>query len=83
MQEEHLALGEKAFGRGADSLTTVKYRSHIDALKAVESSLRDEGGISLLLGSDGAGKTTILRKFAMHLSAETDVVLLDGRELDP
>jgi len=83
MQEEHLALGEKAFGTGADSLTTVKYRSHIDALKAVESSLRDEGGISLLLGSDGAGKTTILRKFAMHLSTDTDVVLLDGRELDP
>lgn len=83
MQDEHLALGEKAFGSAADSLTTVKYRSHLDALKAVESSLREEGGISLLLGSDGAGKTTILRKFAMHLSTDTDVVLLDGRELDP
>lgn len=83
MQDEHLALGEKAFGSAADALTTVKYRSHLDALKAVESSLREEGGISLLLGSDGAGKTTILRKFAMHLSTDTDVVLLDGRELDP
>ena len=83
MQEEHLALGERAFGAAADSLTTVKYRSHIDALKAVESSLHDTGGISLLLGSDGAGKTTILRQFAMHLSTDTDVVLLDGRELDP
>ena len=83
MQANHSALGNKAFGDASDSLTTVKYRSHLDALKAVESSLRDTGGISLLFGSDGAGKTTILRKFAMHLSAETDVVLLDGRELDP
>lgn len=83
MQENHSALGNKAFGEASDALTTVKYRSHLDALKAVESALRDDGGISLLFGSDGAGKTTILRQFAMHLSAETDVVLLDGRELDP
>ena len=82
MQENHIALGDKAFGDAADALTTVKYRSHIDALKAVESSLRDAGGISLLLGSDGAGKTTILRKFSLHLSGDTDVVLLDGRDLD-
>ncbi len=83
MQENHSALGNKAFGDTADALATVKYRSHLDALKAVESSLRDAGGISLLFGSDGAGKTTILRQFSMHLSAETDVVLLDGRDLDP
>jgi type II secretory pathway predicted ATPase ExeA len=82
MQAEHLALGEKAFGNAADSLTTVKYRSHLDALKAVESSLHEPGGISLLLGSDGAGKTTILRQFALHLANDSDVVLLDGRELD-
>ena len=83
MQAEHLALGEKAFGTEADSLITVKYRSHLDALKAVESALQADGGVSLLLGSDGSGKTTILRKFSLHLSSDTDVVLLDGRELDP
>jgi type II secretory pathway predicted ATPase ExeA len=83
MQAKHLALGNKAFGDETDALTTVKYRSHLDALKAVEAALRDSGGVSLLLGSDGAGKTTILRKFSMHLSSDTDVVLLDGRELDP
>jgi type II secretory pathway predicted ATPase ExeA len=82
MQAEHLALGEKAFGGAADSLITVKYRSHLDALKSVESSLHEPGGVSLLLGSDGAGKTTILREFALHLSSDSDVVMLDGRELD-
>lgn len=83
MQANQSALGNKAFGDASDALTTVKYRSHLDALKAVESSLQGDGGISLLFGSDGAGKSTILRKFAMHLSADTDVVFLDGRELDP
>jgi len=83
MQDNLSALSNKAFGEASDALTTVKYRSHLDALKAVEFSLRDAGGISLLFGSDGAGKTTILRQFALHLSAETDVVFLDGRDLDP
>jgi type II secretory pathway predicted ATPase ExeA len=83
MQENNSALGSKAFGDTSDSLTTVKYRSHLNALKSVEFSLRDAGGISLLFGSDGAGKSTILRQFSMHLSAETDVILLDGRDLEP
>ncbi len=83
MQENHSALGNKAFGDASDALTTVKYLSHIDAVKAVESSLCDAGGISLLFGSDGAGKSTILRQFSMHLSAETDVIFLDGRDLEP
>ncbi|MDH4126997.1 MAG: hypothetical protein OEV69_15320, partial [Gammaproteobacteria bacterium] len=67
MQENHTSLGNKAFGDGSFSLTTVKYRSHIDALKAVEFALHDTGGISLLGGPDGAGKTTILREFSLHL----------------
>ena len=83
MQENHSALGNKAFGDASDALTTVKYRSHIDAVKSVESALREAGGISLLFGSDGAGKSTILRQFSMHLSAESDVIYLDGRDLDP
>ncbi|MDA1064642.1 MAG: hypothetical protein O2907_10025, partial [Proteobacteria bacterium] len=71
MQENHSSLGNKAFGDGSFSLTTVKYRSHSDALKAVEFALRDAGGISLLSGPEGAGKTTILREFALHLANET------------
>jgi len=83
MQENHSSLGNKAFGDDEISLTTVKYRSHIDALKAVESSLRDAGGVSLLIGADGSGKTTILREFALHLANETDVVFIDGSHLKP
>jgi len=83
MQENHTSLGNKAFGDGSFSLTTVKYRSHIDALKAVEYSLRDTGGISLLGGPAGAGKTTILREFGLHLANETEVVFVDGSQLLP
>lgn len=83
MQENHTSLGNKAFGDGSFSLTTVKYRSHIDALKAVEFALRDTGGISLLVGPDGAGKTTILREFGLHLANETEVVFVDGSQLMP
>lgn len=83
MQENHTSLGNKAFGVGSLSLTTVKYRSHIDALKAVEFSLRDTGGVSLLGGPDGAGKTTMLREFALHLANETEVVFVDGSHLKP
>ncbi|MDA0707001.1 MAG: AAA family ATPase [Proteobacteria bacterium] len=83
MQENHSSLGNKAFGDGSFSLTTVKYRSHSDALKAVEFALRDAGGISLLSGPEGAGKTTILREFALHLANETEVVFVDGSHLKP
>ena len=83
MQENHTLLGNRAFGDGSFSLTTVKYRSHIDALKAVEFSLRDTGSISLLGGPEGAGKTTILREFALHLANETEVVFVDGSHLKP
>ncbi|MDH5322183.1 MAG: AAA family ATPase [Gammaproteobacteria bacterium] len=83
MQENHTSLGNKAFGDGSFSLTTVKYRSHIDALKAVEFALHDTGGISLLGGPDGAGKTTILREFSLHLANETEVVFVDGSHLKP
>lgn len=83
MQQNHSALGEKAFGDAADTLTCVRYRSHRDALQAVESSLRDSGGISLLVGPEGSGKSTILRAFALHLASELDVIFIDGTRLKP
>ena len=83
MQENHSSLGNTAFGDGANSLTTVKYRSHIEALRAVESSLQAAGGISLLVGDEGSGKSTILREFAMHLANEADAIFIDGSHLKP
>ena len=83
MQESYSVLGEKAFGADADSLTVIKYRSHQDALKFLQSALRGPNGIGLLYGPHGAGKTTIVRELAMQLSADADVAYVDGRQMKP
>lgn len=83
MQESYSILGEKAFGADADSLTVIKYRSHQDALKFLQSALRGPNGIGLLYGPHGAGKTTIVRELAMQLSADTDVAYVDGTQAKP
>lgn len=83
MQESYALLGEKAFGADADSLTVIKYRSHQDALKFLQSALRGPNGIGLLYGPHGAGKTTIVRELAMQLSADADVAYVDGKQMKP
>ena len=83
MQENYPVLGERAFGADADSMTVIKYRSHQDALKFLQSALRGPDGIGLLYGPHGAGKTTIVRELAMQLSADTDVAYVDGKQMKP
>lgn len=83
MQENYSVLGERAFGQDSDSLTVIKYRSHQDALKFLQSALRGPNGIGLLFGPRGAGKTIIVRELAMQLSADADVAYVDGKQMKP
>ena len=83
MQENYSVLGDRAFGGDADSLTVIKYRSHHDALKFLQSALRGPNGIGLLYGPAGSGKTIITRELAMQLSSDTDVAYVDGRQMKP
>ena len=83
MQENHSILGDRAFGGEADSLTVIKYRSHHDALKFLQSALRGPNGIGLLYGPEGSGKSTIARELAMQLSSDTDVAYVDGKQMKP
>lgn len=83
MQENHSVLGDRAFGADTDSLTVIKYRSHHDALKFLQSALRSPNGIGLLYGPEGSGKTVITQQLAMQLSADADVAFVDGRKLKP
>jgi len=83
MQENHSSLGNRAFGGDADSLITIKYRSHQDALSFMQSGLRDLNGIVLLYGPDGAGKTITVRELATQLSRDSDVAFVDGSHLKP
>ncbi|NOR37374.1 MAG: AAA family ATPase [Woeseiaceae bacterium] len=83
MQANHSVLGNRAFAEKADSLTTIKYRSHHDALSFLQSALRNPNGIGLLFGPEGSGKTTIARELAMQLSGDSDVVFVNGTHLKP
>lgn len=83
MQAENSSLGHRAFGEDADKLTTVRYRSHHDALAFLQAALRGPNGIALLRGPAGSGKTITLREFALHLARDADVAFLGGRQLKP
>jgi type II secretory pathway predicted ATPase ExeA len=81
MQENHASLGNRAFGEDADALTTIKYRSHQDALAFVISALRNPDGVGLLYGPGGSGKTITVRELATQLSSDADVAFVDGTHL--
>ena len=83
MQEDYSALGERAFGHDAESLVTIAYQSHQEALKFLQAALRDPDGVALLHGPAGAGKSTILRNLAKQLSRYAAVAHLDGTRLKP
>ena len=78
MQENYSVLGERAFGADADSLTVIKYRSHHDALKYLQSALRGPNGIGLRYGPHGAGKTTIARELARRMGGDLSVGTAPG-----
>ena len=83
MQPDYSALGERAFGHDAESLVTIAYQSHQEALKFLQVALRDPDGVALLHGPAGAGKSTILRNLARQLSRDAAVAHLDGTRLKP
>ena len=83
MQENHTALGSRAFGDSADNLTVIKYKSHNDAVKFLHEALRGANGVGLLCGPKGSGRSTIARELALRSSTESDVAYVDGRQLKP
>jgi type II secretory pathway predicted ATPase ExeA len=83
MQENHTSLGNRAFGGDADTLTTVKYRSHHDAIAFMRSALRNPNGVGLLHGPEGSGKTTAVRVLATQLANDADVAFVQGTHRKP
>ena len=83
MQAKHTSLGNRAFGGDADALTTVRYRSHDDALAFMQSALRNPNGVGLLHGPEGSGKTTSVRELATQLANDADVAFIKGTHLKP
>jgi type II secretory pathway predicted ATPase ExeA len=84
---EHFALTEKPFGITPDPDFFFESHSHSEAVRRLESFLREREGIALIYGGVGTGKTLICRRFldgldknrfnAVHIINP----LMDGLEL--
>lgn len=83
MRNDHARLAARAFGPGSEALTTVAYASYQQALQFLLGALRQPGGIGLLQGPPGSGRTTVARRLVASLSHDTPVAFLDGARLKP
>lgn len=83
MQAKQSWFGHQAFGKEADGLVTVSYKSHEKALRFLKSALKKPEGLALLQGQSGSGKSTIAQRLADVLPGGTAVALVDGKHLKP
>jgi len=83
MQAKQSWFGHQAFGKEADGLVTVSYKSHEQAMLFLQSALNERGGVGLLQGSQGSGKSTVARHLADALPGGAAVALVDGTQLKP
>lgn len=83
MQKRQSWIGDRAFGKDAAGLVTVAYKSHQGALRFLNQVIVDSGGIGLLEGPAGSGKTTVAKRFAEQIPRDTAVALVDGTRIRP
>ncbi len=78
----HSWFSDLAFGADSAGLGAVQYAAHCDALEAARGALDAAGGIGVLLGPQGSGKTTAAREIGDTLSGEIPVACIDGIRLN-
>lgn len=83
MQAKQSWFGHQAFGKEADGLVTVSYKSHEEALRFLRSALNERDGVGLLQGTNGSGKSTVVRHLSDSLPGGAAVALVDGTRLKP
>ena len=83
MQAKQSWFGHQAFGKEADGLVTVSYKSHEEALRFLRSALNERDGVGLLQGTNGSGKSTVVRHLSDVLPGGAAVALVDGTRLKP
>ncbi len=83
MQAKQSWFGHQAFGREADGLVTVSYKSHEEAMLFLQSALNERDGVGLLQGTSGSGKSTVAQHLSDVLPGGAAVALIDGTHLKP
>lgn len=78
MATDGSSMASKAFGDGASKGVIVSYESHRAAHGFIASALNEPGGIALLQGPRGSGKTTIVNEQLAWLKRESPVAMVDG-----
>ena len=78
----HSWFSDLAFGADSAGLGAVAYRAHREALAMGRSALGAAGGLGVLIGGAGAGKSTAARELCDALSGETAVAIVDGIRLN-
>jgi type II secretory pathway predicted ATPase ExeA len=76
-------LGDHAFGQNADAVVTVSYKSNQNAIKFLQSVLKEQQSVGLLQGPNACGKSTILRQLSEKLPSAAAVAVIDGNRIKP
>ncbi len=83
MHTKHSRLGDHAFGQNADAIVTVSYKSNQNAIKFLQSVLKEQQSVGLLQGPNACGKSTILRQLSEKLPGNAAVAVIDGNRIKP
>lgn len=83
MRSEQSRFAREAFGPNAATLVTVKYKSHVNTLRALRKVLNEGRTFGLLSGPRSSGKTVTVKRLADILQDETLVVTIDGAGQTP
>ena len=78
----HSWFSDLAFGADSAGLGAVAYRSHREALRTSRAAIEATGGVGVLIGIAGSGKSTVARELCDAISSETAVAIVDGIRLN-
>lgn len=76
MYTRHFGLKEKPFANTPDQRFLYLSKSHQLALKHLRDGLNRDGGVILLTGKEGVGKTFLCRRFIEEISSDINVALI-------
>lgn len=83
MYKDHFRLQAMPFSIAPDPSYFYLSNQHRDALTLLRHALAHGGGVALLSGEVGAGKTTVCRRLLDELPGHVDVVLIHNPRLTP